>query len=502
MKFINYLSGVVFVMVLILTACRKDRVGTAITVDFAASKVALTAGDSVSFKELAQGTVSNWHWEFEGGEPAQSNLSGPTVTYKVPGNYSVTLTLRNAAGEVTLTREKMITVGYSRVEADFTQQKTVALQNEKLQFTDVSKGLPDSWKWEFTALATGSVIRSDKQHPQLNFADTGFYNIRLIASNPDYSDTIVKEKALHIIDPYTLVAAFTADVQSIYEGQRVRFSDQSLGIATEWAWEIKGDAATFRSAEQNPTVQFQQAGLYTVTLSIKNDVATHTKTVERFIRVIPANGLVGYFPFNTSINDEGPLKLSVARRGQVGIEPAGRNGMVTGVGSFDGSGGLIVTDNPGFNMGTGDFTVSVWIQSSSTVRMMVWQESGKNGSKDNQAWMRLNSSATQYTAFNTEDAAGGSFLALADPGNIADGKWYHMVAVRSGLVTKIYINGQKMAERSSATGVKDVSNTGDFKIGMQEGSSSFSNYFIGKLDELIVYKRALNDNEITNLFNY
>ncbi|WP_300596915.1 PKD domain-containing protein [Niabella sp.] len=502
MKIMNYVSGLVLMIALLLAGCKKDKVNTAIIVDFAASKVALTAGDSITFRELAQGTVSNWHWEFEGGEPATSNLSGPTVTYKEPGTYSVTLTLSNAAGEAILKKEKMISVGHSRVKAGFTQQKAVALQNEKLQFTDISTGSPTAWKWEFTALETGAVIGSDKQHPQVNFADTGFYNIRLIASNPDYSDTLVKEKALHIIDPYTLAAAFDADVPSIYEGQRVQFTDQSLGIAKEWAWEITGDGGTLRSSEQNPSIQFDKAGIYTVTLSIKNDVAAHSKTMERFIRVIPANGLVGYFPFNHSINDEGPLKLPVTKRGQVGVVQAGRNGSTTGVGSFDGSGGIVVADNPDFNMGTGDFTVAVWVQSTSTVRMMIWQESGKKGTADNQAWLRLNSSATQYTVFNTEDAAGGSSLTLADPGNIADGKWYHVVAVRSGLTTKLYINGQKIGERNSGNGVKDVSNTADFKIGMQEGTSSFSNYFIGKLDELIVYKRALNDSEITNLFKY
>ena len=502
MKIINYLSGITFVIALLLTGCKKDTVSSAIAVDFAASKMALTAGDSITFKEMAHGTVSNWHWEFEGGTPATSNLSGPTVTYQVPGTYSVTLKLKNAAGEAVLTKEKMIVVGYSHVKADFAQPKTVALQNEALQFSDKSSGLPTAWKWDFTSLATGVVISSDKQHPEISFADTGYYNIRLIASNPDYRDTILKEKALHIIDPHTLAASFGADVQAIYEGQRVQFTDQSLGIATEWAWEIKTNGITLRSAEQNPSIQFDKAGIYTVTLSIKNEVAAHSKTVERFISVIPANGLVGYFPFNNSINDEGPLKLPVTKRGQVGTVQAGRNGLTTGIGRFDGSGGIIVDDDPAFNMGVGDFTISVWIQSTSTVRMMVWQESGKNGSKDNQAWLRLNSSATQYTAFNTEDAAGGSFLALADPGNIADGKWYHVVAVRSGLVTKLYINGQKMTERSSTAGIKDVSNAAAFKIGMQEGASSFSNYFIGNLDELIVYKRALTDGEITELGTY
>lgn len=502
MRIINYLSGISLVVALLLAGCKKDNVSSAITIDFTSSKVQLSAGDSVTFKDLAQGTVSNWQWEFEGGAPATSNLLGPTVTYNTPGTYSVTLKLRNAANEVVLKKEKMIVVGYNRVKADFKLQKTVALQNEMLQFKDTSTGMPTGWKWEFTALATGKILNSDKQHPEMSFTDTGYYNIRLIASNPDYSDTIVKEKALRIIDPHMLASGFSANIQAAYEGQSVQFTDQSLGLATEWDWEIKSDAAALQSSEQNPTLTFAKAGIYSVTLNVKNSVTTSSKTVERFVKIIPANGLVGYFPFNSSLNDAGPLKLASSLKGQVGIVQASRNGTTTGVGSFDGSGGIIVADNPAFNMGVGDFTISVWIQSTSSVRMMIWQESGKNGSKDNQAWLRLNSSATQYTAFNIEDAAGGSFLALADPGNIADGKWYHVVAVRSGLVTKIYINGQKMIERTSTTGIKDVSNAADFKIGMQEGATSFSNYFIGKLDELIVYKRALTDSEITNLFQY
>ncbi len=502
MRIICYLSGIFLVVAQLLTGCKKDKVSPAITIDFTADKIQLPAGDSVTFKDLAQGTVSNWYWEFEGGEPATSTLSGPTVTYKTPGTYSVTLKLKNAANEVVLTKEKMIVVGYNRIRADFKLQKTVALQNEMVRFKDTSTGLPTSWKWEFTAQATGAVINSDKQHPEISFADTGFYNVRLIASNPDYSDTVLKEKVLRIIDPHMLAAGFDADMQSAYEGQSVQFTDQSLGLATEWDWEIRSGDVTLRSAVQNPSVKFEKAGLYTVTLNVKNEVTASSKTIERFVKIIPANGLVGYFPFNHSANDEGPLKLSTTGKGQVAVVQTSRNGMMTGAGSFDGSSGIIVADNPGFNMSTGDFTVSVWIQSTSTVRMMIWQESGKNGSKDNQAWLRLNSSATQYTVFNTEDAAGGASLALADPGNITDGKWYHVVAVRSGLVTKIYINGQKIAERSSTNGVKDVSNAADFKIGMQEGTGGFNNYFIGKLDELIIYRRALNDGEITNLFNY
>ncbi len=484
----------------VLYSCKKHDTGNPINIDFTASSFELKAGDSITFKDISTGTVSNWSWEFEGGAPANSNLSGPVVTYKIPGVYNVTLKLRNADNEVILTKEKMITVGYNNVTARASIFKKIIMQNEAVHFKDSSDGLPTKWKWEFEQVANGKILVSEDQNPQMNFKDTGYYNLKLIASNPTYSDTLILPMAFYIVDPYILVADFTSDIKSVYEGQTVRFSDQSLGLATDWEWKLQSGSDIFKATDKNPAIKFDKAGLYAVTLTVKNGLTSHTKTIQNYLKVIPAGALVGYFPFDFSATDKGPLNMGTAERGKISFTNVQRSGNEAVVSTFDGSAGIVVTDNSSFNFGSGDFTVSVWVQTSSSLRMMLWQESGKNGSRDNQTWLRLNSSTTQYTAFNTEDENGGSFIGVAEAGNLANGKWNHLVAIRSGLQTKIYLNGSLLAERTSTTGIKNVSNAGNFKIGMQEGTGDFNNYFIGQLDDLIIYKRALTEAEVKMLY--
>lgn len=490
-------------ILLLLTAfcsCKKNDVETAINIDFTASNMELKAGDSITFKDISTGTVSNWNWEFEGGEPAQSNLSGPVVTYSTPGVYKVTLKLKNAANEVLLTKDKMITVGYNNVEARTGIFKNIIVQNEVVNFRDSSTGLPTSWKWEFEQVATGKILTSTEQHPVTTFKDTGYYNLKLIAANPSYGDTLVKPMAFYVVDPYVLVANFTSDVRTVYEGQTVKFSDQSLGLVNKWEWTLQSGSNVVTATGKNPEVKLDRAGFYSVSLTIKNDVSSNTKVVQKYIKVISAKDLIAYFPFNYSIEDKGPLNMGTTENGKITFVGAPQPGSNEGAAVFNGSSGIVVADNAGFNMGTSDFTVSVWVQTSSNIRMMVWQESGRNGSRDNQTWVRLNSSVTQYTGFNTEDASGGSFLGVGEAGNLANGKWHHLVTVRSGLQTKIYLNGALLAERNSTNGIKDVSNAGNFKIGMQESTGGFNNFLLGNLDELIIYKRALTEAEIKNLY--
>jgi hypothetical protein len=73
--------------------------------------------------------------------------------------------------------------------------------------------------------------------------------------------------------------------------------------------------------------------------------------------------------------------------------------------------------------------------------------------------------------------------------------------VREGLTTRIYIDGTKIKEMASATGLKNVSNDAAFKVGMQEGATGFSNFYSGYLDDLIIYKKALTQAEVNTLFN-
>jgi PKD repeat protein len=68
-------------------------------------------GDNVAFRANAfNGEVSTHTWNFQGGSPATSSTTNPTVSYDSPGRYDVALTVSNDIGSDTRTFEEMVIV--------------------------------------------------------------------------------------------------------------------------------------------------------------------------------------------------------------------------------------------------------------------------------------------------------------------------------------------------------------------------------------------------------
>jgi len=62
----------------------------------------------------------------------------------------------------------------------------------------------------------------------------------------------------------------------------VQFTDQSLGVVTNWLWDF-GDGAT--STQKNPAHTYTAQGIYTVSLTVTNSAGSNTKTQSQYIRV-------------------------------------------------------------------------------------------------------------------------------------------------------------------------------------------------------------------------
>ena len=65
---------------------------------------------TVQFIDQSVNTPVEWEWTFDGGDPATSAEQNPVVVYNTAGNYPVTLTTTNSAGENTITKTAYITV--------------------------------------------------------------------------------------------------------------------------------------------------------------------------------------------------------------------------------------------------------------------------------------------------------------------------------------------------------------------------------------------------------
>lgn len=490
-------------LLILLCSCQKDESFVPLKANFTVPSQQVLAGESISFTDVSEGQPSSWSWEFEGGTPAKSDLSAPVVTYDQPGTYSVSLEIKNSRTASIEKKTGYITVDYRDVEADFTASSTTIMQDESIKFTDKSSGMPNKWEWEFKSGTT--IITSAEQSPSIKFSVPGVYSVTLVVTNPKGSHNVVRAELITVVDVTSIEADFDSDQPATYTGGSIKFSDKSVGTATTWNWTFEGASVT-TSNIQNPIVIYPNPGRYKVKLVAANSVRSSTIEKAGYIMVVPGGSLTAFYPMDGSINDAGPSKLISTAVGTVTFDGTDRTSAAGRAGAFNGTGGFFVPDNDAMNFGTGDYSVSCWMKTSTTVRGMIWQESGAKGSGDNQTWLRILGSATNLTSFSTEDPTGGSTINLttAANGSVAttnDGKWHHIVCVRQGAVTALYIDGAKIKEATSPTGVKTTSNNAAFKVGMQEGTAGYSNPFNGQIDDLIIYKKALSQAEITVLKN-
>ena len=79
--------------------------------DFHADGFAVCTNGTIQFSDESwRAPVTSWAWSFPGGNPSTSTLQNPIVTYPSAGTYGVTLTVTNANGSNTETRNSIVQV--------------------------------------------------------------------------------------------------------------------------------------------------------------------------------------------------------------------------------------------------------------------------------------------------------------------------------------------------------------------------------------------------------
>jgi hypothetical protein len=93
---------------------------------------------------------------------------------------------------------------------------------------------------------------------------------------------------------------------------------------------------------------------------------------------------------------------------------------------------------------------------------------------------------------------GGEHVRVKGP-NIADGQWHHIVAVREGENIRLYVDGRREAEAKSKGGIVGE-NLAPVKVG-SAGAGRWPRWpFIGLIDEVRVYARAISEDEILSRY--
>jgi PKD repeat protein len=245
--------------------------GTAPKADFDFQVAAL----QVTFADKSTGSPTLWTWNF--GDGATSTAQNPTHTYAAAGNYTVSLTARNAAGLDTANKVVAVTGGTPP-----TAKFAFSTNGNQVNFIDQSTGSPTSWAWDF-----GDNGSSTQRNPVHTYTAAGSYTVTLTASNAAGSNSA--SDVVKIVAGTVPTAAFTWSGN----GFKVNFLDRSTGSPTGWSWDF-GDG-TF-DANQNPVHTYTSPGSYTVVLIASNSAGSNSKSDVVTVPTAP----VANFDFTTS----------------------------------------------------------------------------------------------------------------------------------------------------------------------------------------------------------
>jgi PKD repeat protein len=231
-------------------------VGLAPVADFDALYAYNTVPATVAFRDHSTGTTPMIYlWQF--GDGATSTVQNPSHVFIRKGLYTVKLTVTNAYGSSSETKENYIAIGLSP-KSDFTGNPTMGNAPLTVEFTDRSTGYPTSWNWNF-----GDGKGSSEQDPVHTYWSGGEYSVTLTSANEYGTSDTTKAYFINVIP--ALKSKFVADPKEGKAPLVVRFTDVSTGNPESWIWNF-GDGST--STQPNPVHTFTSPGAFHVNLTV------------------------------------------------------------------------------------------------------------------------------------------------------------------------------------------------------------------------------------------
>ncbi len=278
--------------------------------------------------------------------------------------------------------------------------------------------------------------------------------------------------------------------QTVVAGQTARFSVVASGLGTlTYQWQLGGTTlvgATSSSLVIN-NAQGANAGNYSVVVassfgSVTSSIAS--LTVNAPVCEPTPSGLVSWWPGNGNAID-----IAGGNNGTLAGNVTYVAGEVGQAFSFNGNGEGVNVGNPAA-LQLQNFTIDAWIQRSSATQASTSAGGGL-----------LFSYGTGGYGFGINDN-GQLFLSqitaneLGSTAYISDLAWHHVAVTKSGTAVVFYLDG--VAYPAAAYSATFTFTTSAF-IGM--AGNGTANSFLGAIDEVDVFNRALGASEVLAIFN-
>ena len=432
-----------------------------------------------------------------------------TLTGNSNTNYSDNVTLMTSLGP-----SASEDGDYAGLSENFTLSSTSYPQTPT-NFTATADNASVVLNWDSSASATGyriyydgmsgvsnldTVITgiSDDNYTLLNLQNGTTYYFRVASANSNGESALSTEVSatplVTLANPQTPTNfTATADNASVVlnwdssasaTGYSVYY-DNTSGI-TSSDTVISGisiDNYTISNLSNGTTYYFRVATVNSKGVSELSIEVSATPTLDNII-----SGLVAFYRFNGNANDN----TSMANHGTVSgaTLTSGKDNVSNTAYNFDGSDDYI--EFPvGLLSGSGDFSISLWINTASSTESRIIQQRDSNG-YNGEYMLNLKSSGK----LNLQTYKSGYKWGGTTTSTINDSNWHHVCFVQKDNGGSLYLDGSLKFTDNSTGIVNLLSSTKTYVGGDKRDNNRFFN---GKVDELRIYNRALTSTEISSL---
>jgi len=218
-----------------------------------------------------------------------------------------------------------------------------------------------------------------------------------------------------------------------------------------------------------------------------------------------SNGLVAFYPFTGNANDSSGNGNDGIINGA--ILTSDRLGNLNSAYSFNGYQEITAPDKNYLNI-TGDMSISAWFYSAGpptfrTSHTIVTKRVSIDAGMPyllciNYQYGINNNSDYKKPMFVSDFSYSYGYQYLQSTIDVTNNKWCHLVCTISGTTLKIYLDGLEILS-TPVDNTKRVANNGSLIIGGGARIDKPAEEFVGNLDEVRIYNRALTQQEITYL---
>jgi uncharacterized delta-60 repeat protein len=453
------------------------------------SNLTVIQGQTALFTATASGTPLNYYWKFN--QKVVGTNATLTLTNVLPGQAgSYVLVASNFLGS-TNSAPAILTVLFPITSVSSPASQSVAV-GSTASFAVTAIGNPLSYQWLKNGNLITNAISSQFSIANVALTDTAGYSV--IVSNQFNSITSTVAQLTVGNPPVVTVQPVTVTNNL---GDTVSFNGAVTGdapITYQWLFNgnpITNQGGTNLSFTNLTLTNVQIANIGNYSLSAANPFGS-TVSSNAFLNLngYPSNvyfGLVAWYPFSGNANDATGNGNNGLVNGAVLVPD--RFGNTNRAYDFQGAQDITFTNVPLTQ--TDNWTISVWIspdvlpQAGVAVGLGMDSTNGADGMEIGISDGNFLPGTALFGGISgTPFVSGYSFTNT--------NAWHQAIMVRNSGTTQIYVDGVPMPGTSSSTPITPSS----FAI----GSGTAFRYFLGELDEVRIYNRALSTNDIDALY--